>query len=100
SAAVIGTTGFSKEQVSSLESIAQKTPIFWAPNMSVGINVLLRVLPDLLKLLGDKYDLELMEIHHKFKKDAPSGTALKLAQVLAESQGLTLDEYGVFCREG
>lgn len=99
-AAVMGTTGFNKEQISTLESLAQKTPIFWAPNMSVGINVLLRVLPELLKLLGDKYDLELMEIHHKFKKDAPSGTALKLAQVLAESQGLSLDEYGVFCREG
>lgn len=100
SAVVIGTTGFNKEQVKSLESMAQETPIFWAPNMSVGINVLLRVLPELLKLLGDKYDLELMEIHHKFKKDAPSGTALKLAQVLAESQGLSLDEHGVFCREG
>jgi 4-hydroxy-tetrahydrodipicolinate reductase len=68
--------------------------------MSVGINVLLRLLPELLNLLGDRYDLELMEIHHKFKKDAPSGTAIKLAQILAEAKGLNLEEHGVFARKG
>ncbi|WP_045216843.1 4-hydroxy-tetrahydrodipicolinate reductase [Desulfonatronovibrio magnus] len=99
-AAVMGTTGFSSEELEKLEKTARQVRLFWAPNMSVGINVLLRILPELINMLGDKYDLELMEIHHKFKKDAPSGTALKLAQVLAASQGLDLDEKGVFCRKG
>ncbi len=98
--AVMGTTGFSSGQLEQLEKLAVETPLFWAPNMSVGINALLKILPDLLKLLGDKYDLELMDIHHKFKKDAPSGTALKLAQVLAAAKGLNLEDYGVFSRKG
>lgn len=100
SAAVMGTTGFTAEQLKKLEKFADKAPIFWAPNMSVGINVLLRLLPDLAGLLGGKYDLELMEIHHKFKKDAPSGTALLLARVLAEARGIDLEEQGVFSRKG
>ena len=100
SAAVMGTTGFSPAQLDRLEKLAAETPLFWAPNMSVGINVLLRLLPDLVKLLGEKYDLEIMEAHHKFKKDAPSGTALKLAQVLAQARGLDLEANGVFSRKG
>lgn len=99
-AAVMGTTGFSSDQLRHLEKLARETSLFWAPNMSVGINVLLKVLPQLLDLLGGKYDLEIMEIHHRFKKDAPSGTALKLAQVLAGTRGLKLDESGVFMRKG
>ncbi|MFP4237201.1 MAG: 4-hydroxy-tetrahydrodipicolinate reductase, partial [Desulfonatronovibrio sp.] len=99
-AAVMGTTGFTAEQLKKLEKFAEEAPIFWAPNMSVGINVLLRLLPDLAGLLGGKYDLELMEIHHKFKKDAPSGTALMLARVLAEARGIDLEEQGVFSRKG
>lgn len=99
-AAVMGTTGFTRDQLEQLEKLAAENPLFWAPNMSVGINVLLRLLPELLSLLGDRYDLELMEIHHKFKKDAPSGTAIKLAQVLADSRGLNLEEHGVFARKG
>ncbi len=99
-AAVMGTTGFSREQINRLEKLAEKTPLFWSPNMSVGINALLQFLPDLLGILGDRYDLELMEIHHKFKKDAPSGTALKLAEVLARARGLDLEKDGVFSRKG
>lgn len=98
--AVFGTTGFDREQTEKLETLARTTPIFWAPNMSVGINVLLGVLPELQKLLGQKYDLEIMEIHHKFKKDAPSGTALKLAQSLAGDSGASLEEDAVYCRKG
>ena len=85
--AVLGTTGFSREQTRELEELAQKTPIFWAPNMSVGINVLLEILPKLGALLGPDYDLEISEIHHKHKKDAPSGTAVKLARIMAELRG-------------
>lgn len=65
---VIGTTGLNDEQMKLLEDAAKKIPIFWAPNMSVGINVLLNLLPKFVELLGDLYDVEISEIHHKFKK--------------------------------
>ena len=97
---VVGTTGLNWEEQAKLEELARVTPIFWAPNMSVGVNVLLRVLPELVQLLGEDYDLELMEIHHKHKKDAPSGTALKLAQCLAAARDKELDDVGTFSRHG
>ena len=97
---VIGTTGLSAEQKAELEQLAAKTPIFWSPNMSVGVNVLLKVLPELTKLLGGAYDVEMMEIHHNKKKDAPSGTALRLAELLADAKGWSLDESACYCREG
>ncbi|MFP4587886.1 MAG: 4-hydroxy-tetrahydrodipicolinate reductase [Desulfohalobiaceae bacterium] len=83
---VIGTTGFSQEQEKILQQAADQVPIFWAPNMSVGINVLLELMPKLVTLLGSEFDLEISEIHHKHKKDAPSGTAVKLGQILAQSR--------------
>lgn len=98
--AVIGTTGFSPEEISTLKDLAQKTPLLLAPNMSVGINVLLKILPQLVTLLGEQYDLEISEIHHKFKKDAPSGTALKLAECLAAARKVELKEVARYCREG
>ena len=98
--AVIGTTGFSPEQMKELEKAAAHTPMFWTPNMSVGINALLAVLPILAEKLGPTYDLEIMEIHHNKKADSPSGTALKLCQQLAASRGKSLDELKVCCREG
>ena len=97
---VIGTTGLNPGQQERLAKAAQKAPVLWAPNMSVGINVLLKVLPELVRLLGEKYDMEMVELHHNQKKDAPSGTALKLAQVLAEARDWDLDEVGKYCREG
>ncbi|MFO7717168.1 MAG: 4-hydroxy-tetrahydrodipicolinate reductase [Thermodesulfobacteriota bacterium] len=97
---VIGTTGLSEVQQEELAVAATRTPLFWAPNMSVGVNVLLELLPQLVRMLGDLYDVELSEIHHKFKKDAPSGTALKLAQVLAEAKGWDLKQVAQYCREG
>ena len=84
---VSGTTGFSESQNQILEEAAQNIPLFMAPNMSVGINVLLEILPKLGALLGPDYDLEISEIHHKHKKDAPSGTAVKLARIMAELRG-------------
>ena len=68
--------------------------------MSLGINVLLRVLPDLVRLLGDDYDLEIMEIHHNRKKDSPSGTALRLAECLAEAKDWDLEDTACYHREG
>ena len=97
---VIGTTGLSTEEREELASLAARTPIFWSPNMSVGVNVLLKVLPELTKLLGDAYDVEMVEIHHNKKKDAPSGTALRLAESLAAAKEWSLDESACYCREG
>ncbi|WP_147821607.1 4-hydroxy-tetrahydrodipicolinate reductase [Salidesulfovibrio onnuriiensis] len=97
---VVGTTGLTAEQQADLAQSAQKTPVFWAPNMSVGVNVLLKVLPQLVKQLGEAYDIEISEIHHKMKKDAPSGTAIKLGQCLAEARGWDYDNVKQHCRDG
>lgn len=97
---VVGTTGFSAQERAELEALAAVTPIFWSPNMSVGVNVLLRVLPELTRLLGGGYDIDLSEIHHNKKKDAPSGTALRLAECLAEAREWTLEESARYCRHG
>jgi 4-hydroxy-tetrahydrodipicolinate reductase len=97
---VIGTTGFSPEQRRELEEYARASPLFWSPNMSVGVNVLLRVLPELTRLLGGAYDVDIVELHHNRKKDAPSGTALRLAECVAEAKDWTLAEAGCYHREG
>lgn len=97
---VIGTTGLNPEQMGEVRTVAESLPVFLAPNMSVGVNVLLKILPELVKALGPNYDMELAEIHHRMKKDAPSGTALKLAQCLAEARGWEYDEVKQHCRDG
>ena len=86
---VIGTTGFSDEQLAELDELAKKSLVFRSANMSVGVNVIMDILPRLTTLLGDAYDVEMMEIHHNKKKDAPSGTALLLADPLLAAKGLT-----------
>ena len=97
---VIGTTGFSDEQRVELARIAEQTPVFWASNMSVGVNVLLKLLPELTRLLGNDYDVEMMEIHHNRKKDSPSGTALRLAECIADAKEWPLEEVACYHREG
>jgi len=97
---VIGTTGLKPDQLAFLEDAAKQVPVFLAPNMSVGVNVLLKVLPLLVQMLGPDYDMEMMEIHHNRKKDAPSGTALKLAQCMAEARGWNYDEVKKHSRDG
>lgn len=97
---VIGTTGFSPAQRNELEELALRVPLFWSPNMSVGINVLLEILPKLTQLLGPDYDLEMVELHHNRKKDSPSGTALRLAESLARARDWSLDETACYHREG
>ena len=97
---VIGTTGFSSEQRKKLEEYARISPLFWSPNMSVGVHVLLKVLPELTRLLGNAYDVDIVELHHNRKKDAPSGTALRLAECVAEARDWTLAETGCYHREG
>ncbi|MBN2654410.1 MAG: 4-hydroxy-tetrahydrodipicolinate reductase [Nitrospirae bacterium] len=99
-AMVIGTTGLQKEDIAKIEKAAHKIPIVMAPNMSVGINLLLKVLAQISPILADEYDIEIVEAHHRLKKDAPSGTALKLAQVIADSIERNLDDVAVYCRKG
>src|SRR5439155_1587526 len=72
----------------------------FAPNMSVGVNVLLKMLPQIARALGEDYDIEVLEAHHRLKKDAPSGTALKMAQVLADAMGQALDAVAAYGRKG
>jgi len=99
-AMVIGTTGFSKDDIKEIEASIKTIPCVMASNMSTGVNLLLRVLQDVAKVLGDEYDIEIIEAHHRLKKDAPSGTALKMAQVLADSTNRNLDEVAVYARKG
>lgn len=99
-AAVVGSTGFTPEQTEEARDLAQKAPCVLSPNMSVGVNVLYKAVADLARILGDDYDIEVVEAHHRMKKDAPSGTAMKLGQVLAEAVNRDFGEVGVFARKG
>lgn len=81
---VIGTTGFDHGQIKQIEDSSQKIPILISPNMSIGVNVIFKVLPLLTKLLAWDYDIEIVELHHNKKKDAPSGTAKKIAQIIKD----------------
>lgn len=86
-AAVIGTTGLDSGQLGKIRDAAKVIPIVFSPNMSVGVNLLFGVLPDIAAKLGSGYDIEIIEAHHKAKKDAPSGTAKKFAEVLSPAAG-------------
>ncbi|SDL62309.1 dihydrodipicolinate reductase [Maridesulfovibrio ferrireducens] len=97
---VIGTTGMTADDLVKVEEFAKKVPVFLAPNMSVGVNVLLKILPELVRMLGPAYDMEMTEIHHNKKVDSPSGTALKLAECMAEARGLVYDEVKKHSRDG
>jgi len=97
---VIGTTGLSEDKIEKVEDAAQDFPIVLAPNMSVGMNLLREVVRELSAKLGGDYDIEVVEAHHRYKKDAPSGTALFLARAAAEGRSQNLDEVAVYGREG
>jgi 4-hydroxy-tetrahydrodipicolinate reductase len=99
-AAVIGTTGFSEEQKAEIADIARSIPIMMAPNMSVGVNVTLKLLEMAAKALSTGYDIEIVEAHHRHKVDAPSGTALKMGEVIADALGRDLKECAVYERYG
>lgn len=99
-AVVIGTTGFKPEHLAEVHTLAQKARIILAPNMSVGVNLMFRVVADIAKVLSSGYDVEIVEAHHRLKKDAPSGTAMKLAQVIAQALQRNLDEVAVYERKG
>jgi 4-hydroxy-tetrahydrodipicolinate reductase len=99
-AMVIGTTGLNEAQLQELRSLAGRVPCVFSPNMSVGVNLIYKVIGEMARTLGDDYDIEVIEAHHRLKKDAPSGTALKIADVLARAVNRELDEVGVYARKG
>jgi len=99
-AMVIGTTGFTAAQREDIGRLSQSMPCFLAPNMSVGVQVMGQVLRQLVTLLGPDYDIEILEAHHRTKVDAPSGTALRLAAIVAEARGTNLDDVAVYERRG
>ncbi len=98
--AVIGTTGFTDAQKAEISAAAHDIAIVMAPNMSVGVNVTFKLLEMAAKALSTGYDIEIIEAHHRHKVDAPSGTALKMGEVIADALGRDLKTCGVFAREG
>lgn len=97
---VIGTTGFNHEQLIRLREHSQNTPIVFAPNYSIGVTVTLALLQQAAAALGDDYDVEIIEAHHRHKVDAPSGTAMKMGEVVAEALGRNLDDCAIYGRQG
>ncbi|TAJ83050.1 MAG: 4-hydroxy-tetrahydrodipicolinate reductase [Gallionellaceae bacterium] len=97
---VVGTTGFTAQQKAQLGAAAQQIGIVFAPNMSVGVNLVFKLLETASRVLSHGYDIEIIEAHHRHKVDAPSGTALGLGEVVARTLGRDLDECAVYGREG
>jgi len=97
---VIGTTGFDDAGKAAIRAAAEKTAIVFAPNMSVGVNVTLKLLEMAARSMAEGYDIEIVEAHHRHKVDAPSGTALKMGEVIADALGRDLKQCAVYGREG
>ena len=98
--AVIGTTGFTPAHRAEIGELARRAAILVSPNMSVAVNLAFKLLGTMAKALGDEYDVEITETHHRFKKDAPSGTALHMAEIVAEALGRDLGQTAVYGRQG
>lgn len=99
-AMVIGTTGLTQDNLAELKELSRNFPCVQSPNMAVGVNVLFKAAAKIASVLGDAYDIEIVEAHHRMKKDAPSGTALKLGEVVAEAVNRKLETVGVYSRHG
>lgn len=99
-AAVIGTTGFDAAGKRAIADAAREIPVVFAPNMSVGVNVVFKLLDTATRILNEGYDIEIFEAHHKRKIDAPSGTALRMGEVVAQALGKSLADCAVYAREG
>lgn len=97
---VIGTTGMSTEQKLAIQDVARDIPIVFAPNMAVGVNLVFKLLDTAARILNEGYDIEIVEAHHRYKVDAPSGTALRMGEVVAAAVGRDLTECAVYGREG
>ncbi len=99
-AMVVGTTGLNPEQREIIKRIAQSSPVVFAPNMSVGVNVCFKLLKDMAKTLGEDFDVEIVELHHNKKKDSPSGTAVRMGEIVADALDRNYDEVANYHREG
>ena len=99
-ALVLGVTGFSDEQKKRIDQAAENIPIVFAPNMSVGVNLAFHVLDLVARVIGEDNDIEIIEAHHKHKVDAPSGTALRMGEVIASALGRSLNDCAIYGREG
>jgi 4-hydroxy-tetrahydrodipicolinate reductase len=99
-AAVIGTTGLSPAQVERLRELSKNVRCVFSPNMSVGVNVMFRIVQEVAQMLGPEYDIEILEAHHRLKKDSPSGTAVKMGELLAQAVGRNFGQVGVYGRKG
>ena len=99
-AMVIGTTGFSDDALKIIDQASSDIPIVFAPNMSVGVNLTLKLLETTAKVIGTDSNIEIVEAHHRHKVDAPSGTALKMGEIIANALGRDLSECAVYGREG
>jgi len=99
-AIIVGTTGMGPGHIESLKGAARHVPVVFAPNMSVGVNLLMAVVEQVARTLDDSYDIEIVEMHHRHKVDAPSGTALGLGRAAAKGRGVDMDEVGRLSREG
>ena len=97
---IIGTTGFDEAGKAAIAAAAKKTAIVFAPNMSIGVNVTMKLLEMAAKSFSHGYDIEIIEAHHRYKVDAPSGTALRMGEVIADALGRDLKEVAVYAREG
>lgn len=97
---VIGTTGFNDDQLQIIDEVAKSIPVVFAPNMSVGVNLSLKLLDMAAKVIGEDSDIEIVEAHHRHKVDAPSGTALKMGEVVANALGRDLKACAIYGREG
>ncbi len=97
---VIGTTGIDDKGLEEIRTLCSKIRCVMAPNMSVGVNVMFKIAREMAEILGKDYDMEILEIHHRMKKDAPSGTAMRLARILADAVGRDLDSVAVYERKG
>jgi 4-hydroxy-tetrahydrodipicolinate reductase len=99
-AIVIGTTGLGPEQMNRVRELSKSTRCVFAPNMSVGMNVMFRIVQEVAQVLGPEYDIEIFEAHHRLKKDSPSGTAAKLGELIAKAIGRDFGKVGVYGRKG
>ncbi|MDP8234024.1 MAG: 4-hydroxy-tetrahydrodipicolinate reductase [Candidatus Saelkia tenebricola] len=91
---LIGTTGFDEQGIQEIKKTGSETAVLISPNMSIGVNVMFKIMPQLVKLLGEDYDIEIVELHHNKKKDAPSGTAKKIAEIICDARSNLKCTYG------
>ncbi len=99
-AMVVGTTGLNLEQRDAITRVSKSTPVVFAPNMSVGVNVCFKALKDIAKTLGEGFDVEIVELHHNKKKDSPSGTAVRMGEIVADALDRDYDQVANYHREG